>query len=705
MLGYLASPPRLTLASELLISGGLLVTFVRKKTRRGCMLKISGLLCLLCAVLCVVVTISTTVVHMNRLQTLRECFYRPHVQTCTCLSAVMDPVKAMEGDETAVARFAFMGTSDCEVVHGALYSCLRGLFGLSVIGILVSIFSCMLVYQLMTHEKKKAYWEQLELRRRSFFRTHPNLLLPYPPPPLMDEYGFNPNTVPAYGWPTPFASPTDGPYWPLRSTCLLEEASFGHSRPRPQSNGRADHPSGPPLHTALTPHEADNDWHWLPWRQTSAAGHSNRYSLHESSTTSGATSATEGVMGDLAPLMGGSGSGPPPMPSFHRPYNSLRRLPTSNYDRGTHRSSVARGPTSASFCVSSRCSMPPGQEEYWGPPPPYPATPKTPRSSNPKAVMARDEILRLIQSDSPTGGRQRVPKSPKQTSREVVEFSPPSPKDNRSPADLDQLLRTPSGKRTLPRSLSGRRVTASGTECMSLPLKRKTDFLALGAATLHEGEKKRESIPRLEAKQERSAFRQVIPNSRKNSRDPLVLPVSSPGLSVGRHGNHLKSPATDSTTSSVFPAEETSTSSRSSSPGMTATDAEVASFFQEDLAENPSSASPLMIVKLSTECSKPRRTNRSRSMGGNDQKRRTLQEGLLSDSEILNSSLGICANGDLGGIPRPPASLVTKRSSFKSEPSSPRRSKSPRSPRSANTRHQVSKSSELFLSDIKSIRV
>jgi hypothetical protein len=48
-------------------------------------------------------------------------------------------------------RYIFAGTPNCEVVHGVLYSCLRALFGLSVIGILVCIFSCMLVYQLLRY--------------------------------------------------------------------------------------------------------------------------------------------------------------------------------------------------------------------------------------------------------------------------------------------------------------------------------------------------------------------------------------------------------------------------------------------------------------------------------------------------------------------------------------------------------------------------
>lgn len=48
-------------------------------------------------------------------------------------------------------RYVFDSTPDCEVIHGALYSCLRAMFGLSVSGILVCIFSCMLVYQLLRY--------------------------------------------------------------------------------------------------------------------------------------------------------------------------------------------------------------------------------------------------------------------------------------------------------------------------------------------------------------------------------------------------------------------------------------------------------------------------------------------------------------------------------------------------------------------------
>ena len=67
-------------------------------------------------------------------------------------------------DYEATLRFVFAATSNCEVIHGTIYSCLRAMFGLSVIGILVSIFSCMLVYQILSHEKKKQYLAELNSR-------------------------------------------------------------------------------------------------------------------------------------------------------------------------------------------------------------------------------------------------------------------------------------------------------------------------------------------------------------------------------------------------------------------------------------------------------------------------------------------------------------------------------------------------------------
>lgn len=79
-------------------------------------------------------------------------------------------------------RFVFDASDDCTIVHSALYSCLRAVFGLSVAGVLVAVFSCMLVYQLLSHERKKMYWEQLELRCRSIYAPPPPQAQPLPPP-------------------------------------------------------------------------------------------------------------------------------------------------------------------------------------------------------------------------------------------------------------------------------------------------------------------------------------------------------------------------------------------------------------------------------------------------------------------------------------------------------------------------------------------
>ncbi len=124
-------------------------------------LKFCGFLCLCSCVLCVVVTVTTTVIHMNRLQTLRECLYQTSSKTCTCFASIVDPI-SKEGNEEGLGRssqlthnltaglhYIFAGTASCDVIHGVLYSSLRALFGVSVIGILATIFSCMLVYQLM----------------------------------------------------------------------------------------------------------------------------------------------------------------------------------------------------------------------------------------------------------------------------------------------------------------------------------------------------------------------------------------------------------------------------------------------------------------------------------------------------------------------------------------------------------------------------
>ncbi|CAH1117348.1 unnamed protein product [Phaedon cochleariae] len=165
-LSYFETIPTFVPATMLILTGICVMSLARRKNRYSYLIKVCGLCCLVCALTCVLVTITTTVIHMNRLQTLRECVYTQKTRTCTCYSVLLEAHSTADDG----MRYVFDSTPDCEVIHGALYSCLRAMFGLSVSGILVCIFSCMLVYQLLSHEKKKMYWEQLELRCRSFYQ-------------------------------------------------------------------------------------------------------------------------------------------------------------------------------------------------------------------------------------------------------------------------------------------------------------------------------------------------------------------------------------------------------------------------------------------------------------------------------------------------------------------------------------------------------
>ncbi|XP_013177041.1 PREDICTED: uncharacterized protein LOC106124676 isoform X2 [Papilio xuthus] len=170
---YTASPqhletvPAAVPAAMLVLTGVCIMSLARRRNRYSYMIKVVGACCLVCALTCVLVTITTTVIHMNKLQTLKFCEYTKLTRTCTCYSVATDsPHSGTEED----VRCVFEGVSECGVVHGALYWCLRGVFALSVSAVLVCIFSCMLAYQLLSHERKKMYWEQLELRCRSLYR-------------------------------------------------------------------------------------------------------------------------------------------------------------------------------------------------------------------------------------------------------------------------------------------------------------------------------------------------------------------------------------------------------------------------------------------------------------------------------------------------------------------------------------------------------
>ncbi|CAH0599927.1 unnamed protein product [Chrysodeixis includens] len=174
---YTASPqhletvPAAVPAAMLVLTGVCIMSLARRRNRYSYMIKVVGACCLVCALTCVLVTITTTVIHMNKLQTLKFCEYTKLTRTCTCYSMPPDTPHSAPDDEGV--RCVFEGVSECGVVHGALYWCLRGVFALSVSAVLVCIFSCMLAYQLLSHERKKMYWEQLELRCRSLYRPAP----------------------------------------------------------------------------------------------------------------------------------------------------------------------------------------------------------------------------------------------------------------------------------------------------------------------------------------------------------------------------------------------------------------------------------------------------------------------------------------------------------------------------------------------------
>uniref|UniRef100_A0A182PHL1 Uncharacterized protein n=1 Tax=Anopheles epiroticus TaxID=199890 RepID=A0A182PHL1_9DIPT len=169
--GYFETVPTFVPATLLMLTGICIMSLARRRNRYSYLIKLSGACGLASALTCALVTVTTTVLHMSRLQVLRECEYTQKTRTCTCYSVTAD--KQTDGGVDDSVRFVFDSTADCGVVHGALYSCLRAVFGLSVAGVLVAVFSCMLVYQLLSHERKKMYWEQLELRCRSLYSGQP----------------------------------------------------------------------------------------------------------------------------------------------------------------------------------------------------------------------------------------------------------------------------------------------------------------------------------------------------------------------------------------------------------------------------------------------------------------------------------------------------------------------------------------------------
>ncbi|XP_039965199.1 uncharacterized protein LOC120777762 [Bactrocera tryoni] len=179
--GNFETVPTFVPATMLILTGVCIICLARRRNRYSYLIKLSGVCGLISALTCALVTVTTTVLHMSRLQALRECEYAQKTRTCTCYSDMIE--SQVDRVDKEGVRLVFDSLSDCGVVHGSLYSCLRAIFGLSVAGVLVAVFSCMLVYQLLSHERKKMYWEQLELRCRSLYTSQQG------PPPNMAAMG------------------------------------------------------------------------------------------------------------------------------------------------------------------------------------------------------------------------------------------------------------------------------------------------------------------------------------------------------------------------------------------------------------------------------------------------------------------------------------------------------------------------------------
>ncbi|RZF42106.1 hypothetical protein LSTR_LSTR006699 [Laodelphax striatellus] len=73
-------------AIMLMITGFTVMCLARKQSRFVSLMKICRILSVLSPAACVFITVTTTVIHMNRLQRLRECVYTLKTQTCTCYS-------------------------------------------------------------------------------------------------------------------------------------------------------------------------------------------------------------------------------------------------------------------------------------------------------------------------------------------------------------------------------------------------------------------------------------------------------------------------------------------------------------------------------------------------------------------------------------------------------------------------------------------
>ncbi|XP_037082144.1 uncharacterized protein LOC119102797 [Pollicipes pollicipes] len=129
----------------------------------------------------------------------------------------------------------------------------------------------MLVYQLLSHERKKMYWEQLEMRQRCFFQAHP----PFPPSFCASE--------PWQQW--DFVD--DLAYWPQRT---LDQYT-----PSPEESTT----SRSALIGGSTAPAHQSHWRWLPWRQQNRSSRRSDAAPPRSATTPPGSEQRAGPAGTL----------------------------------------------------------------------------------------------------------------------------------------------------------------------------------------------------------------------------------------------------------------------------------------------------------------------------------------------------------------------------------------------------------------------
>ncbi|KAJ6643687.1 hypothetical protein Bhyg_08652 [Pseudolycoriella hygida] len=81
----------------LILTGLCVMSLARRRNRYSYLIKLSGACGLASALTCALVTVTTTVLHMSRLQALKECEYTKKTRTCTCYPIVNDPQQSDDG--------------------------------------------------------------------------------------------------------------------------------------------------------------------------------------------------------------------------------------------------------------------------------------------------------------------------------------------------------------------------------------------------------------------------------------------------------------------------------------------------------------------------------------------------------------------------------------------------------------------------------